>query len=399
MSRNRIFVLALFLTALNLRPGITSVSPILNHLGDVLGMNSIVLSLLTSIPVLCMGVFSPVAVRLGHRIGSERALLLAMILVAFGTCIRLFTHSAWYLLVTTILLGVGIAIAGPLLAGFIKHHFPSKVSSMIGLYSVAMVIGASAGSGITVPMEHWFGGSWQISLAIWGVLAIIAIPILLSANRHPAASYKAQATQATASHALPWGSGEAWVITIFFGLMAFMFYVFTAWLPPIAQSMGWSATFAGTVSTVFTLVQIPVTYILPSLMHRFPRPRFWLILCSASELIGLVLIGLTSVNPIVAAIFMGIGAGGLFPLTLLLPINATRTPAEANSWSAMAQSIGYIIGAAGPLLIGVIHDATQSFSIAIGFLFVVVIAMLVMEVFVVRGSNRSVRAESASSKA
>jgi CP family cyanate transporter-like MFS transporter len=379
-SRNQIFVFALFLAALNLRPGITSVSPILNEVSDVLGMNAVVASLLTSIPVLCMGIFSPIAARLGARMGTERILAGSMVMIALATVLRIFTHSSLYLLFTSFLLGIGIATAGPLLAGFIKHHFPTKVSSMIGLYSVAMVIGAAAGAGLTVPIRMWFDGSWRWALTMWAILALVAIPIWLFASRHPDASHNA--ASAPQHVPLPWKRGRAWVITIFFGLMAFLFYAFTAWLPPIAQSMGWSATFAGTVSTVFTLVQIPVTFILPLLTQKFPHRRFWLMLCSLSELIGVVLLLLPHVNPIVAAVFIGIGAGGLFPLSLLLPIDATTTASEASSWSAMAQSIGYIIGASGPIFVGMLHGAFNGFAAALGLLGVIVIAMLIIGFFI-----------------
>lgn len=378
-SKSGIFLLALCFTALNLRPGITSVSPILNHLSHVLGMSGLVASLLTSVPVFCMGMFSPAAAKLGSRLGTERVLTGAVVLIGGATILRLWTHSALFLVATAFLIGVGIATASPLLAGFIRHHFPGRAGLMIGVYSASMVTGAAAGAGLTVPLMGWFGGSWRMALAIWGVLGIIAIPVWLVALRHPNSSHRATGSNEHAP--LPWGNGRAWLFTVFFGLMAFLFYSFTAWIPPIVQSLGHSAAFAGAVATVFTIVQVPVGITLSTLTGKYPNRRPWLMLGSLFELVGLALLALTPVNPMVSAVIIGIGAGGLFPLALLLPIDATNTPAQASSWSAMEQSVGYVIGASGATIIGALRDATSSFTSSFGLLFVIILAMFAMEWF------------------
>ncbi|TXK71922.1 CynX/NimT family MFS transporter [Paenibacillus sp. N3.4] len=170
-------VTALILASLNLRPSITSIPPLLGTIQAELDISGSIASLLTSLPVLCMGIFAMLAVKLNRRWGTEKAILLALILIGFGTALRFFAVSTFTLLITSFLTGVGIAIAGPLLSGFIKQYFPNRASTMVGLYSTAMVIGAVLSIWLSVPLQKAIHGSWNASLSLWALLAVIAVPI------------------------------------------------------------------------------------------------------------------------------------------------------------------------------------------------------------------------------
>lgn len=373
-----LLVMALFLASLNLRPAITSVSPLLERICGELDMNSATVSLLTSIPVLCMGIFSPLAVKLGLQWGMEKTLAIALGLIGVATVLRVFTMSAFFLLATAFLVGIGIAITGPLLSGFIKRHFPNKVASMIGVYSAAIVIGASLSAGLTVPLEGWMNGSWRMALASWAVLVILVLPIwwffVLKKTEH-----KPQPIYSMNSGQLPWGNKRAWLLTFFFGLMAIEFYSITAWLAPAIKGMGYSKFNASILLTGFTVIQVPVGLIIPILIRRFPNRLFWLVGASLIELAGLLLISLTMVNPWISAILLGIGNGCLFPLALMLPIDETSNPQEASAWSAMTQSGGYVIGSFGPMLVGWFHDISKSYSKAFICLIIISILMIIVQ--------------------
>ena len=166
-------VVALFWAALNLRLSINSISPILESIRDDLHMNATQASLLTTIPVLCMGVFSPLAAKLGGRWGLERVICWSLLLIGAGTLLRLAADSAIMLMLTALLAGAGIASVGPLLSGFIKRHFPGNVPSMIAVYTFALTIGAALASGISAPLQVW-ADSWKPALAGWGAFGIIA---------------------------------------------------------------------------------------------------------------------------------------------------------------------------------------------------------------------------------
>lgn len=379
-------VLALILASLNLRPPITSISPLMSTIQSDLGISGITASLLTTLPVLCMGIFAPFSVKLSRRWGNEGAIILALILIGIGTALRLFVGAAPLMMFTSFLSGVGIALAGPLLSSFIKQYFPTRVAAMVGLYSTAMVVGASISVGLSVPLQNLLGGSWKGSLAMWALLAVIALPIWMKLALSAREDRQTGQISAVNVEALPVKKSRAWVLTLFFGLMAAIFYSLTAWLAPAIQSQGYTKETAGSIQTLFTLISLPSTLFIPMLVHRYQRRVFWLVGCALMELIGVLMLNL-SVSPWLVAIPLGIGAGALFPIALMLPIDETNNAQEASAWSAMTQSGGYILGALGPLAIGWLHDTTGSFVQAFYGLAIIIVLQIIVQLAI--GNKKS----------
>jgi MFS transporter, CP family, cyanate transporter len=359
INRNILFLFALILAAFNLRPGLTSVSPVLHGITKDLGMSSTLASLLTSIPLLCFGFCSLFAGRLANRYQPEKMITFAITCIGIATFLRAFTNSSIYLLITALLIGAGIGVVSPLLSGFIKSHFPEKAASMIGIYSTSMVVGASISIGLTTPLQHWLNNSWKNGLAFWSILALLAIPLwlmVIKQSRIPASDFSQKKRVS-----LPLKNKKAWLLTSFVGLVTLLFYCFAAWLPAIVEEKGWTSAFGGLVGTIAMIAQLPATLLLPSLLKVLPSRRFWITFFTLSVIIGLSLLCFTNVTPIVSSICLGIGAGGLVSLTLLLPLDMASSPMEASTWSAMTQAIGYMIGAVGPFIIGFLHDYLGSF--------------------------------------
>ncbi|WP_349346860.1 MFS transporter [Priestia megaterium] len=359
VNRNKLFLFALILAAFNLRPGLTSVSPVLHGITKDLGMSSTLASLLTSIPLLCFGFCSLFAGRLANRYQPEKIITFAITCIGIATFLRAFTNSSTYLLITALLIGAGIGVVSPLLSGFIKSHFPDKAASMISIYSTSMVVGASISIGLTTPLQHWFNHSWKNGLAFWSILALLAVPLwlmVMKQSRIPASNFS-QKTKAS----LPLKNKKAWLLTSFVGIVTLLFYCFAAWLPAIVEEKGWTPAFGGLVGTIAMIAQLPATLLLPSLLKVLPSRRFWITTFTLSIIISLSLLCFTNVTPIVSSICLGVGAGGLVSLSLLLPLDMASSPLEASTWSAMTQAIGYMIGAVGPFIIGFLHDYLGSF--------------------------------------
>jgi len=359
VNRNKLFLFALILAAFNLRPGLTSVSPVLHGITKDLGMSSTLASLLTSIPLLCFGFCSLFAGRLANRYQPEKIITFAITCIGIATFLRAFTNSSPYLLITALLIGAGIGVVSPLLSGFIKSHFPDKAASMISIYSTSMVVGASISIGLTTPLQHWFNNSWKNGLAFWSILALLAVPLwlmVMKQSRIPASNFS-QKTKAS----LPLKNKKAWLLTSFVGIVTLLFYCFAAWLPAIVEEKGWTPAFGGLVGTIAMIAQLPATLLLPSLLKVLPSRRFWITTFTLSIIISLSLLCFTNVTPIVSSICLGVGAGGLVSLSLLLPLDMASSPLEASTWSAMTQAIGYMIGAVGPFIIGFLHDYLGSF--------------------------------------
>ena len=171
--------------------------------------------------------------------------------------------------------------------------------------------------------------------------------------------------------------------------MSSMFYSLTAWISPIALSFGNSPQYAAMLLTIFTLIQIPVALLVPAVVTRLGKPKLFLILCSLSELIGLIFL-LLPMPILPAVIFLGMGAGGLFPLALMLPIMETNTPEEAGTWSAMSQMGGYIVGGFGPFFIGLVFDLSGHFYASIVAMLVIVMLMIGVQLSMNLGKKREV---------
>jgi len=386
VKRTILPIIAIILASLNLRPVITSVSPLLGTIRESLQISAATASLLTSLAVLCMGLFAPFAIKLANRFSIERAIAYSLILIGLATAARFFAYSVWVMLLTAFLAGIGIAIAGPLLSGFIKQNFTNP-SRVVGIYSLALVVGASLGSGLALPLSALFH-TWQTSAASWAILAVIAVffwwkPI----EKKPFTNTGSDASGFDNNLKKLFTDQKAWLLTAFFGLMAFMFYTIMAWLPPIVEDMGYSKQQAGMMLTLLTVAQMPATFLVPILNNRFQHRAVWLVGCSLLELIGLSML-LFSVNPWLSSLFIGIGAGGLFSLGLTLPIDEAKNIKEASILAAMTQSVGFVFAALGPFFVGLVRDYTGSFTAAIIGMLVIVIAMILIQIKIVRSTNK-----------
>ncbi|TKI38363.1 MFS transporter [Bacillus mycoides] len=377
-GRTYLYILALFFVSINLRIGITSISPLLETIRQDLNISNFSVSFLTAIPVFCMGTFALMTGKVIKKYGAEKAIMACLILIGFATCMRAFTSSISTLFASSLFIGIGIALAGPLLSGFIKEKFPTKIGLMIGIYSVGMGTGASLSAGLTIPLQHVLKDDWNIALAFWGVLTIIAIIFWYPVMKRK----KNTSTQDKKNNSLPLRNKKAWLFTIFFGLQSGIFYSSTTWLAPANQSMGVSSEQAGTLITVFTVVQMICSFLIPTLADIYKNRALWLLGSICFVLVGLSLMIYPLTTPWIPSILLGIGLGGVFPLALMLPLYETKTSEDASAWTAMMQSGGYIMGGFIPVLAGIARDYfdgyTQVFIIMVLLSLILFILTLVM---------------------
>jgi CP family cyanate transporter-like MFS transporter len=98
--------------ALNLRPAIAAVPPLLDTIQSDLGLSATGAGLLTALPVVCMGLFAPAGAALARRVGREAAVSCALALVGVGTLVRGAGASAVPLYAGTVVAGSGSPSAG-----------------------------------------------------------------------------------------------------------------------------------------------------------------------------------------------------------------------------------------------------------------------------------------------
>ena len=344
--------------ALNLRPAIAAVPPLLDAIQSDLGLSATGAGLLTALPVVCMGVFAPVGAALGRRVGREPAVSCALVLVAGGTLVRGLGESMVPLYGGTLVAGIGIAMGGALLPGVVKAWFPARAGAVTGLYTAGLVTGAMLASAATVPLSDALGGDWPAGVADWGLLAAAALVAWVPATRRQ----RAAAEPVPGRARLPWGSGVAWRITLYMGSQSLLYYAALTWLSPLYLDAGWSAGRAGLLLGLFSLTQVFSALAVPALADRTGDHRPWVALCVGVATAMLAAIGLApTAAPWVWAGLLGLGVGGMFALALTMLVKQAATPASSARLSGMVLLVGYLLAATGPVLAGAVYDTVGSY--------------------------------------
>src|SRR5918995_4513427 len=355
-------LVGLLLVALNLRPAISSVPPLLETIRQDLGLGRAYLGLLTTIPVLCMSIFALVAPKLSVRIGAERAVLWSVVLIGAAVAGRLAAGQPGVLFGTTLVAGVGIAVAQSLLPAVVKGWFPDRAALVTGLYTVGITGGLALAALATVPIERLLGGFWPGALAVWSLLAAVSWSPLTSrarsAPRREGAHERAR---------LPWRSGQAWSVALFFGAESCLFFSSLTWIAPLYVDQGLDEGRAGLLLAVLAIVRVPSAFVIPALADRSGDRRPWLALTLILATFGFCGAGLvplvTAWAPWAWVVVLGLGVGGLFPLALTLPLDYSADADEAGRLTAMTFFIGYIVAAVGPVAVGALRDATGGYAV------------------------------------
>lgn len=375
-TRNILLILGIIVVASNLRAPLTVVGPLVGTIREDTGLSSILAGLLTALPLIGFAVLSPLSPRLARRFGMEQTLLGCMLALTAGIMLRSVSSSV-ALFAGTALLGMAIAVCNVLLPSLIKRDFPGNVGLMTGVYTVCMGIWAATASGLGVPIAHDLGLGWRGSLICWAILSVIGIMAWLPQLKSCHRSVDSKSTEA-ANGAL-WNSRLAWQVTLFMGLQSMVFYVTVAWLPTILTDRGMSAASAGWMLSMMQFVGLPATFIAPVLAGRHPSQRRLAVVIAMLPLIGYL--GLLSGGTMLVTLWImliGLGLGASISLALTLLTLRTTNAEQAAELSGMAQSVGYLLAAAGPVLFGLLHDLTRSWTAPLLTLIAVIIVLLIV---------------------
>ncbi|SDP44374.1 MFS transporter, CP family, cyanate transporter [Phyllobacterium sp. YR620] len=357
--------LSLVLIAFNLRPVFSSASALLPEIIAQTGLSSFGAGVLTTLPVVCLGIFAPLAPRLAQRIGAERTLLGVLLLLALGTALR-GLQSLPLLFIGTALAGACIAIGNVLLPGLVKRDFASRTGLMTGLYTMALCAGAATAAGFTLPLQRMLGGSWSLALGAWALPALVVAAIWF-----PHAFFRKVRTKHAGFRVEGlWRDRLAWQVTLFMGLQSALAYCIFGWLSPILRERGMDGVTAGLVVSVSVMVQVFACLFVPSIAVRCKDQRgvnLALIALAITGLMGFLFAPLSTVW--VWAVLQGLGQGGLIAIAMTIIVLRSPDAHVASHLSGMAQCIGYMLAAVGPLLVGLIHSVTGSYA-ATAILFV-----------------------------
>ena len=404
----RLVIVGIVLTALNLRPAITSLGALLEEVRDGLGMSGSVAGLLTSVPPLCFAVFGVMAPRLARRFGPAAVVCAGMVAIGAGLVIRPFAGNTAGFLVASALALMGIAVSNVLMPVIVKRWFPDRVGSMTGLYSMALALGTASAAAVTVPMTQALGGSWQAGLAVWAGLAAVAVLPWIPLVRARGTALSADAASASTPPPAPDApsasaagrepsalritrSRTAWALAVFFGLQATAAYITMGWMAQIFRDAGVPAGTAGLLLAVTMVMGVPLAFVIPRLATRMPHQGPIVVALGVCGLVGYAGLYLAPAGGAWAwAVLLGI-ANCAFPLALTMVGMRARTGAGVAQLSAFAQSTGYLISIPGPLLVGVLYQHSGGWGLPIALMTGLMLPQIV--VGVLAGRDRTVEDE------
>lgn len=368
---------------LNLRASFGSSPPLIDQIGADLHLNATAQSLLTSLPVVCMGLFAPVAQRLGALIGLELASFVLLGLLSAGGLMRLGVDSAATLYLSTVLTGGGMGGVSALMPGLIARHLPRIPGTATGVYSMAMASGVAIAAWIAGPTAELFGG-WRPALALWGMaagvtgLCWLALLPWLSPPRP-----WTRRGGGTRQGGLPWRSATAWWVALFTTINMLIGFSGVAWIAPTFVHHDFSPQRAANLFALFQIIQLVTMVTLPPLtdVTRDRRPLLAITVIStclgiAAMVLAPAALGLPTV------LLFGAGVGGTSALALVLVQDVTASHAEASRLGAMVLLVSCVAGAIGPVLLGSLRDLTGGFTAGYAALLSLsALALLMLPVF------------------
>jgi CP family cyanate transporter-like MFS transporter len=380
LPRPWVLAVALVAAAANLRLALAGVPPLAQLIVTDLHLSNAEAGALTTLPVLCMGLFAPAAHWLSTRYGAAPTVFVALACLTLGSLTRLGGAHLVALYGGTLLAGVGIAVAGTLLPRLVKTLFPpERVGLVTGVYMVSMMVGAAGSSAAAVPLAELLG-SWQASLASWTLLGLLGL-LAWSPLARTVWTNRAEVTAGASSTRLPLRHPTAWIVAGYLLTQSWAFYSCLAWISPSYVQLGWDRTHAGYLLAVFSATQIVSGLLAPVLTDRVHDLRTLLLAAAVFGTAGLLgLLLAPTAAPWVWVGVIGIGQGAAFALALVVLVRYAATPAASGRLSAMGFLVGYGIASFGPVTMGAIRDATHGFH---GVWLILVLLMGAQVTFVV----------------
>jgi MFS transporter, CP family, cyanate transporter len=350
--------------ALTTRIGILIVGPVIEDIRADTGMSNAAAGLLGTIPFVCMGLFAFAGVPLVRRLGSRRVITVALALIGTATLLRSVMPTGALIIVTTVPVGVGIALAGLALPGVVNEHFPRRAGAITGAYVAALSVGGAAAALATVPIADALGG-WRWAFALAAVPTAVALPLWFltprPARRLPTVAGTGPRRQLRSLRP----PRLALVLAGIFGFQSMCFAAMVSWVAALYQAEGWSQGAAAAATAAIPLITIPAALVIPGLSDGRDR-RPWLFGSGVAMTVGMMGLAFAPLAaPWLWLVAFSAGAGALFPLALTLPIDLRDNAAAITSLTAWMLGLGYFLSALGPVLVGALRDLTGGFTVAV----------------------------------
>ncbi|NUR29137.1 MAG: MFS transporter, partial [Catenulispora sp.] len=361
---------------------ITSLGALLDEVRTGLHLSGTLAGIVTTLPALAFAGFGALTPALTRRFSASRVLVGAMGALAAGEVLRALTDSAVVFVLLSALALAGIAVANVLLPMLVKTHFPNRAGLVTGVYTMTLVAGTTAASAASVPIADAFG-TWRAGLGVWAVIAVVAMfPWLREGFRRSAGGRPAPV--AAADRVRPGRTRLGWAMAVFFGAQALSGYATMGWLAQIFRDSAFTPAQAGLLLAGVTAVGVPLALFMPALAGRMKDLRWLVMLTSAAMIASYAGLALAPHGGAVAWVVLLALGQSAFPLALAMIGMRARTAQGTVALSAFAQSVGYLIAALGPFLVGVLYDVTAGWAVPMVLLAVAAVVQAVTGVLAAR---------------
>ncbi len=351
-------LVGLFLAAITLRPQVVGLGPLIPDIQASFGISFATAGLLVTIPVICMGVFAPIAPVLAGRIGAVRAVGVAVALIAVAGVLRAFVPGVAGLLLLTLLIGAGMGLGNALMVVAVKERFADRPLLVTGVYTTGIQFGSAVAAVLAVPIAIHLGG-WRIALLTFSLAAVVALAAWLLLSR----DLPRQEVTGVLPR-FPLGSGLAWTFVLVFGLMGVIYYGITAWIPAAYVELGYSQVTTGWLAGLFNVGTVPSSIAIGLIGSRFSR-RSGLIVGTSTMVVATLLLAEVPDLALLWIFIAGLANGALFTLVMSLPLDVADRPVDVGAVAGMMLFIGYLMTAAAPSLLGGLRDLTGDFELVL----------------------------------
>ncbi|MBS7660832.1 CynX/NimT family MFS transporter [Pseudomonas lalucatii] len=351
------WALMLIVLGLNLRPILTSISPLLNEIRESSQLGFQEAALLTTLPVVCMGLVALLSAGVEARLGEGRGIALGLLCILLACTVRGFTVDGRLLLGSALFAGIGVALIQVLVPGLVKRLFVGRVALAMGIYSAALMGGGGLAAQFSPRLASHFG-HWQAGLLVWMLPALLALLLWLKMPWRAAQPLAAgQSVQAFM------GNRRAWLLALYFGFSNCGYMTVVAWLPAYYQQLGWSSPDSGSLLALMTVFQVLAALTMPALAQRMRERRGLLSVSLIAQLLGFGgLLLYPQSAPILWVALIGFGLGACFALSLILSLDHLHEPRAAGQLAAFVQGFGFLINALAPSLSGWLREQTGGFQ-------------------------------------
>lgn len=382
-------VLGIICIAANLRAPITGLPPLISIIQNDLGLSSTIAGLLTSTPLMMFALVSLFGAHIGRQFGLERSLFYAIWLMLIGILLRSIP-GVWPLFLGNNIVAIGIAIGNVLLPSLVKREFPHRIAFLTALYALTMSLVAALVSAIAVPISRIHGLSWRYSLLSVSLIVVITLIVWWPQWRR---SEKIKPDMIQTKVSL-WHEPLAWQVSLFLGLNSVSFYILVSWLPAILQESGFSAEHAGNVHGLLQLAIAISGLVVVPLIARFKDQRPVVVIMVIPIFIGWLGLLFYPAAALWWSVSLGVGGGAIFVLSLSFVGMRVASSQQAASLSGMAQFIGYLLAAGGPIIAGKLHDISGTWTSTLVMCFLLAGALLVTGLL----AGRNIRIENPTPK-